>query len=127
MKLVLRTSQPVDNVTEIVIAKFPFVIGRRSNSNCALPLAYISRYHCQFLLNGGQVLVQDLESHNGTFVNGRLASVPTPLEHGDEVSLGPVSFRVVLSSLALETAEAFHLGPTREATALLAPESHSGK
>lgn len=38
--------------------------------------------------------MQDLGSMNGTFVNGQPASVPTPLHDGDELRLGPMSFRV---------------------------------
>jgi pSer/pThr/pTyr-binding forkhead associated (FHA) protein len=124
-KLWLHTAQPVDDLREILIDKFPFVIGRRSDSDCALPLAFISRHHCQFFLNGNQVLVKDLESYNGTFVNGQRASAPLPVQHGDEVSLGPVSFRVVMQISPSDTAEA-ELGPTREEPAVAIPEEASG-
>src|SRR5438552_3283696 len=40
------------------------------------------------------VMVQDLESYNGTFVNGKRAVTPLPVQNGDEVTLGPCSFRV---------------------------------
>jgi pSer/pThr/pTyr-binding forkhead associated (FHA) protein len=83
-------------------------------------LAFISRHHCQFLLDGNQVLVQDLESYNGTFVNGRPASPPLPVRHGDEVSLGPVSFRVMMQGGAQDTAEA-NLGSAPGQTAKLTP------
>jgi pSer/pThr/pTyr-binding forkhead associated (FHA) protein len=122
MKLWLHTSQPVDDLREILIDRFPFVIGRRSDSDCALPLAFISRHHCQFILNDDQVLVQDLESYNGTFVNGQKASHPLPVRHGDELSLGPVSFRVVIELATPETDDEVYLGPTREETQLF--EAH---
>jgi pSer/pThr/pTyr-binding forkhead associated (FHA) protein len=120
MRLWLHTAQPVDDVREILIDKFPFVIGRRSDSDCALPLAFISRHHCQFFLNDNQVMVKDLESYNGTFVNGTRATQPLPVQHGDELSLGPISFRVVMQSAPHDTAES-ELVATREVPATGVP------
>lgn len=94
MKVFLQTSWPLDDNREIVVKRFPFVIGRRSDSDHSLPLAFVSRRHCQFTRAGDQVLVQDLESHNGTFVNGQRASSPLPVQNGDELTLGPCPFRV---------------------------------
>jgi hypothetical protein len=108
MKLWLQPSWPLDDEREILVDRYPFVIGRRSDNDWALPLAFVSRRHCQFILTENQVLVQDLESHNGTFVNGRRASLPLPVRNGDEVHLGPCGFRVVMSAARHETAEAIH-------------------
>jgi pSer/pThr/pTyr-binding forkhead associated (FHA) protein len=96
MKIRLQKIGPTDDGMEIEIDRFPFVIGRRSESDFALPLACISRRHCQFTREGSQPLVQDLGSYNGTFVNGRRALIPLPLQHGDELSLGPIVFRVLI-------------------------------
>src|SRR5271167_3797547 len=104
MKLWLHPALPWEDVHEIRIDHFPFVVGRRSDSDCALPFAFVSRHHCQFSLHGSQVMVQDLESHNGTMVNGKPAALPLPIHHGDEVSLGPVAFRVVMVATPHETA-----------------------
>jgi pSer/pThr/pTyr-binding forkhead associated (FHA) protein len=94
MKMLLQTLWPLVNHREIVVHRFPFVIGRRSDSDFSLPLAFVSRQHCQFTRTGNQVLVQDLESYNGTFVNGKRAINPLPVRNGDELTLGPCSFRV---------------------------------
>ena len=40
--------------------------------------------------------MQDLESRNGTFVNGQRADYLTPVHHGDELRLGPITFRVTV-------------------------------
>ena len=103
MTLRLQKIGPADDGLEIAIDRFPFVIGRRTESDCALPLACISRRHCEFTQGDDQVLVQDLESYNGTFVNGRRALAPLPLHHGDELSLGPILFRVLLRAEIQET------------------------
>jgi pSer/pThr/pTyr-binding forkhead associated (FHA) protein len=104
MKVRLQALGTVEAPSEIWLDRFPFVIGRRSDSHGCLPFAFISRHHCQFIEESGTVLVQDLESYNGTFVNGRSADLPLPVQDGDEVTLGPLSFRVVMPRAAAETA-----------------------
>ncbi len=122
MKVWLQTMNPWEDELEIAIERYPFVIGRRSDSDCSLPLAFISRYHCRLTRDANHVLVQDMESYNGTFVNGRRATTPLPISHGDVLRLGPVSFRVVMQRMAQETAEV-RLGTTREQEALSHPDS----
>lgn len=68
MKMLLRTLWPLDDCREILVDRYPFVIGRRSDNDCTLALAFVSRRHCQFTRVDGQVHVQDLESYNGTYV-----------------------------------------------------------
>src|SRR5215831_940830 len=94
MKMFLQTSWPLADNREFVVRRFPFVIGRRTDSDCRLPWPFVSRRHCQFTRTGDQVLVQDLDSFNGTFVNGKRASSPLPVRDGDELRLGPCVFRV---------------------------------
>ncbi len=103
MKVLLRTMWPLEKHAEILLDRFPFVIGRRNDNDCVLPLAFISRHHCRFLRSGDQVLVQDLESYNGTFVNGTRITAPKAIHSGDELSLGPCSFRVQILGATGET------------------------
>jgi hypothetical protein len=50
----------------------------------------VGRRHAQLVLQGGQVLLEDLDSVNGTVVNKvkLLPHKPQPLQHGDEVRFG---------------------------------------
>jgi len=51
---------------EIEIDTFPFKIGRsyqRLNE-------YVSREHCEIFKNDGEIYIKDLDSTNGTFING---------------------------------------------------------
>jgi len=96
MKIFLQTRWAANENLEIVIQRFPFVIGRRSDSDCALPLPFVSRRHCQFTRSGQHVLVQDLESYNGTYVNGIRLTSPLPISQGDQLSIGPCAFRVMV-------------------------------
>jgi pSer/pThr/pTyr-binding forkhead associated (FHA) protein len=92
----LQTAWYSPSGDDLYLDHFPALIGRAQHCNITVEADFVSRRHCQFIRKGGQVLVQDLESLNGTFVNGILATGPTPVRHGDEIQLGPMSFRVLI-------------------------------
>jgi pSer/pThr/pTyr-binding forkhead associated (FHA) protein len=94
MRIQLRNGSPSPCVGDLCLDRFPAVIGRADDCNISIPVGFISRQHCRFIRRDDEVLVQDLESLNGTFVNGRLASFPTPIHNGDELRVGPLPFRV---------------------------------
>jgi hypothetical protein len=50
----------------------------------------VSRRHARLAVQGGQVLIEDLNSTNGTRVNGKKLrpNQPHPVEYGDEITLG---------------------------------------
>ena len=81
-------------------------IGRESGSDILLEAAWISRQHCRVDKVDGGFRVVDLDSHNGTNVNG----VPINerlLRGGDQISLGGASFLFVHSEV--ETSGALKL------------------
>ncbi len=108
MKLWLQNVGTAIPTALLCLDHFPFVIGRRRDSSGCLPYAFISRHHCEFTEENGQVRVKDLESYNGTFVNGRPALMPLEVKDGDEITLGPVSFAVVMPRANAETALSVH-------------------
>src|SRR5205085_11928454 len=55
----------------------------------------ISRVHARVYRDAsGQLMVEDLGSTNGTFVNGNRISSPTPLRGGDELKVGQTTLSV---------------------------------
>jgi Nif-specific regulatory protein len=62
-------------------------IGRDPSNRVPIRDVTISRQHCVIEMHNGQTMVTDLESHNGTFVNGIPVS-KRPLAHGDVVRIG---------------------------------------
>jgi pSer/pThr/pTyr-binding forkhead associated (FHA) protein len=109
----------------LCLEEFPFIIGRRRDCQGCLPYAFISRHHCQFWEENGQILVKDLESYNGTYVNGNPALTPLAIVDGDEVTLGPISFVVLMPKADAETGISLHTKP--EISHSDAPEpSHKG-
>ena len=71
------------------------VIGRGDQANLRLPDVGISRRHARLDFDGGQVVLTDLGSTNGTMVNGQRVSA-VALNPGDMIQLGTttLTFRV---------------------------------
>ncbi len=70
------------------------VAGRQEGCQLQVKASLVSRKHCEFFEQKGHLLVKDLNSSNGTYVNGDKVDGQRVLEHGDEVSIGGVKFRV---------------------------------
>lgn len=64
------------------------VIGRSSTANVRLTDDGVSRRHCKLIVQGKSVLIEDLGSANGMFVNGAKIAGTTPLKDGDQIQLG---------------------------------------
>jgi ABC transport system ATP-binding/permease protein len=63
-------------------------LGRAAGADFVVDAALVSRVHCRLTsLPGGQLEVRDLESTNGTFVNGRRIDVAR-LAPGDRLQVG---------------------------------------
>jgi transcriptional regulator with GAF, ATPase, and Fis domain/pSer/pThr/pTyr-binding forkhead associated (FHA) protein len=72
-----------------------FSVGRQAVSNINLEDHAASRKHCLFSRSGQQCTVKDLESRNGTFVNGTPIT-EHQLEQGDEIRIGGSVFRYLV-------------------------------
>jgi len=59
----------------------------------------VSRRHCKITVQGDQYSIEDLNSTNGTFVNGTqlTPNTPTPLQNGAQIVLGKVAFTFQVS------------------------------
>ncbi len=69
------------------------VIGRGRNADLILSEATISRAHAMIGFKGDRLFVQDLDSTNGTLVNGAREH-QTELHDGDEVRMGRLVLRI---------------------------------
>ncbi len=63
-------------------------LGRGAFCKIRISDPQLSRRHCQFSFENGQLYVEDLESRNGTKLNGELVRGKCPLKHGDHVTVG---------------------------------------
>jgi serine/threonine protein kinase len=80
---------------EVRLRKSITLMGRASECRVVVKASDVSKYHCQVLRDVGQVVVEDLGSANGTFVNGRRVR-RARLHDGDELRLADHAFQVRL-------------------------------
>ncbi len=69
-------------------------IGRGHGNDIRIPSAQVSRKHCELRVQGGLVTIEDLESVNGTYLNGDLITGVAVVRPGERVEVGPVAFVV---------------------------------
>jgi pSer/pThr/pTyr-binding forkhead associated (FHA) protein len=70
------------------------VIGRAKGCAVRIPASEVSRQHCRISQRDGFVVLEDLKSVNGTFLNGRPVAGAKPVRPGDTVEVGPLRFIV---------------------------------
>ena len=93
----LVLSGPAKDST-IALSPGEVTIGREASNGIAIPDPSVSRKHCLISWHDGRFLVQDLDSRNGTLVNGA-AVEEQPLQHGDEIAAGDSSFLFLLEEV----------------------------
>lgn len=69
-------------------------LGRAEDNELSLSEPSISSRHCVFILSGPEVMVRDLNSSNGTYVNGEQIS-ETVLHPGDNIQVGVIDIKFV--------------------------------
>ena len=75
--------------------RLPSTIGRGRGCTIMLPQALVSRQHCEIFESEGKLMVRDLGSLNGTFVNNQKIAEPSPVNSEELLTIGTVTFRVV--------------------------------
>jgi pSer/pThr/pTyr-binding forkhead associated (FHA) protein len=68
----------------------PTTIGRGSDADIPIPELSITRYHARITPSGGGFVIEDLNSRNGTFINGKRIEGDIALNEGDIVRMGSV-------------------------------------
>lgn len=69
------------------IAEDEFIIGRGSDCHLILPERQVSRHHVKIVHENGRYILEDLESKNGTHLNGTQVKGRVPLQDGDEIQI----------------------------------------
>lgn len=80
--------------TELALGRDPITIGRSSDSGLVIRDDYTSTHHARLLLWNDEWMVQDLDSTNGTFLNGRRVTVPTQVPLDTPIKIGTTTFEL---------------------------------
>ena len=109
-----------ESLYRVPLNRFPALVGRQADLAVTLQSTNVSRQHARLLLQDGRLLLQDLGSRNGTFVNHDPVSGGCLLRPGDVLRFADVEFR-----LRQETAAAAQ-GPQADITrtSIFAPDEN---
>jgi predicted component of type VI protein secretion system len=117
--------------TELKLS-LPSTIGRGRGAGIVLPHPLVSRQHCELFEADGQLMVRDLGSLNGTFINNEKVT-ESPLPPGELLTVGTVTFRAVYETENAPSAATKKSKPgtsdktipATKATTLAAAEKHA--
>jgi ABC-type multidrug transport system ATPase subunit len=73
---------------EYTLTESELVIGRYEGVDLVIDAPVVSRRHARIVRRDAQYYIEDLNSSNGTFLNGQPVDEATPLAPGDEIGLG---------------------------------------
>ena len=82
------------------------VIGRDRDAPVRIDDTTVSRHHARIIVTGDVARIEDLDSKNGTFLEGKRVRKSVVLSNGDEIKVGDVflTFQSCSSDQSTETA-----------------------
>ncbi|MEV0029992.1 FHA domain-containing protein [Nocardia sp. NPDC050793] len=93
--LVSRATAPSAHPGAVVRITGSLRIGRAADNDIVVPDLMVSRYHSELRVIGeGRYRIVDLDSHNGTYVNGHRVGT-ADLAESDSIGMGHATFRLV--------------------------------
>ncbi|MEX0937348.1 MAG: FHA domain-containing protein [Pirellulales bacterium] len=93
MKIRFTSIDPWQPELELSLAGNALVVGSGEESDLRLRDRWTSRKHCTILASAGSLVVHDLGSERGTFINGRRIK-HAHLKPGDDLTVGIRTFKV---------------------------------
>ena len=109
-----------DTVTKFSIPHGEYLIGRDESCHIPIDADRVSRHHARLTFSAHELVIEDLGSSNGVFIDGVQVQLPTRLGPDQEVQIGSARLRVRLDDeTAQKVAEALWdtdlgLAPVRE-------------
>lgn len=96
MQVTLKVVGGKNDGREIAISIPEFVIGRGDDAHLKPSSDLVSRRHCAVKVQDGKVIIQDMGSRNGTFVNGVQLKGSHVAKAGDQLRVGRLNFEVMI-------------------------------
>jgi len=84
-----------NTLRRISIDRFPFTVGRSDSMCLPLDSTSVSRAHGEFILRNDDLILRDLNSANGIFVNHKQITAEQLVRHGDILHFANVEFRLI--------------------------------
>ena len=84
---------------QLPLTTFPFKVGRREGLSFTVPRLDVSRVHAEFDYIAGSVILRDLGSTNGTYVNRERLKSDVILQDGDVIHFANLELRLVKQSI----------------------------
>jgi hypothetical protein len=88
---------PVGGGDPIPLMKRMLLMGRRESCDIVLRFANVSAHHCTLTLDGGYWFVEDMNSRNGTKVNGSRIQGKKRLDPGDSLAVAKHQYKLQYS------------------------------
>jgi pSer/pThr/pTyr-binding forkhead associated (FHA) protein len=99
MKVALKVIGGKNDGKEIVISVAKFIIGRGETAHLRPASDLVSREHTAIEVKDGRVFIVDLNSRNGTYVNGNKITGSHEAEAGDSVRIGRLQFEMIIDQV----------------------------
>ena len=81
-----------ESVEKFDITTFPFSIGRRADCDLTVRSRCVSGHHAELVATGALLILRDLNSSNGTFVNGERLLGECSIDVGDRIQFADTEF-----------------------------------
>lgn len=104
------------------LPKRTLTVGRAADNDIVLPYQGVSRHHARLSPEGDTFQLVDLQSHNGTLVNGRKVT-STVLQHGDMLRFGRHTFEFRRTSTEAHKDANIHADLDQATLEILSPET----
>lgn len=79
----------------VIPVRGEITIGRKNDNLLILDDPYASGYHARVYIKNNDCILEDLDSTNGTLLNGQSVKGRQYLNAGDEIRIGSTSFKVI--------------------------------
>ena len=89
---------------QLLLTRGQVLIGRSFDCNYVIDSLQASRKHALLMLADGQITLKDLDTTNGTFVNGEKISGSVSISTTDEITIGTTTFAIESGRVELEYA-----------------------
>ncbi len=96
MKLKLILIAPDSRSQIVKVTNMRFVIGRSASAHLRINSSSVSRKHCEIFEKNGKDYIRDLNSSNGTRLNGERLDSIKKLKPGSQLQVGKFVFQITI-------------------------------